>query len=35
MFATIDRIPEAVKAGKSIILSKGDFTVEVTNDSGT
>lgn len=29
LFATIEKIPEAVKAGKSIKLQKGDFTAEV------
>ena len=30
LFATIDKIPEAIKAGKSIKVSKGDFTAEVS-----
>lgn len=32
MFATIDKIPEAVKAGKSIKIQKGDLELEVTKD---
>ena len=28
MFATVDKIPEAIKAGKSIKLQKGDLTIE-------
>jgi len=30
MFAAIDRVPEAVKAGRSIRISKGDFSVEAS-----
>lgn len=29
LFATIEKIPEAVKAGKSIKVQKGDFSAEV------
>lgn len=32
MFATIDKIPEAVKAGKSIKVQKGDTSIEVNSD---
>lgn len=32
MFATIDKIPEAVKVGKSIKIQKGDLELEVTKD---
>lgn len=32
MFATIDKIPEAIKAGKSIKIQKGDLELEVTKD---
>ena len=30
MFATIDKIPEAIKAGRSIKVQKGDTSLEVT-----
>ena len=30
MFATIDKIPEAIKAGRSIKVQKGDASLEVT-----
>lgn len=30
LFATIDKMPEAIKAGKSFKVSKGDFTAEVS-----
>ena len=29
LFATIEKIPEAIKAGKSIKVLKGDFSAEV------
>ena len=29
MFSVIDKIPEAIKAGKTVKISKGDFTAEV------
>ena len=29
MFATIDKIPEAIKEGRNIKISKGDFTAEI------
>lgn len=32
MFATIDKIPEAIKAGKSIKIQKGDLELEMTKD---
>lgn len=30
MFATIDKIPAAIKAGRSIRLQKGDFSAELS-----
>ena len=33
MFATIDKVPEAIKAGKSIKLQRGDTSIEVNSDS--
>ena len=30
MFSVIDKIPEAIKAGKTVKISKGDFTAEVS-----
>ena len=33
MFATIDKIPEAIKAGKSVKISKGDFSAEVGTET--
>ena len=35
MFATIDKIPEAIKAGKSVKISKGDFSAEVGTETNT
>ena len=32
MFATIDKIPEAIKAGRNIKLQKGDSSVEITSE---
>lgn len=32
LFATIEKIPEAVKAGKSFKVSKGDFSAEVNSE---
>ena len=32
LFATIEKIPEAVKAGKSFKVQKGDFSAEVNTD---
>lgn len=31
MFATIDKLPEAIKAGKNIKLQKGDSSVEISS----
>ena len=31
MFATIDKLPDAIRAGKSIKVTKGDFTAEVNS----
>lgn len=33
LFATIEKIPEAIKAGKNIKVQKGDFSAEVNADS--
>lgn len=33
LFATIEKIPEAVKAGKSIKVQKGDFSAEVSSET--
>ena len=33
MFSVIEKIPEAIKAGKSVKISKGDFTAEVGADT--
>ena len=35
MFATIDKIPEAIKVGKSVKISKGDFSAEVGTETTT
>jgi len=32
MFATVDKIPEVIKAGKSIKLQKGDLTIQAGHD---
>ena len=32
MFATIDKLPAAIKAGKNIKLQKGDSSVEITSE---
>ena len=29
MFSVIERIPEAIKAGKSVKISKGDFPAQI------
>ena len=29
MFSVIERIPEAIKAGKSVGISKGDFSAQI------
>jgi len=33
MFATIDKIPDAIRAGKNVKVTKGDFTAEVNSTS--
>lgn len=33
MFSVIVKIPEAIKAGKSVKVSKGDFTAEVGTET--
>lgn len=33
MFATIDKVPDAIKAGKSIKLQRGDTSIEVNSDT--
>lgn len=35
MFSVIERIPDAIKAGKSVKISKGDSSVEITADTST
>ena len=35
LFATIDRLPDAIKAGRSIKFTKGDFTAEVSSETDT
>ena len=32
MFATIDKIPEAIKAGRNLKISKGDLTIESSSE---
>lgn len=32
MFATIDKIPEAIKAGRNLKISKGDFSIESSSE---
>ena len=32
MFATIDKLPDAIKAGRSLKIQKGDFSAEVSSD---
>ena len=32
MFATIEKIPEAIKAGRNIKVQKGDSSVEITTE---
>jgi hypothetical protein len=32
MFSVIEKIPDAVKAGKSFKIQKGDFSAEVASD---
>lgn len=31
MFATVEKIPEAIKAGRSVKLTKGDSSIEVNS----
>lgn len=33
MFSVIETIPEAIKAGKSVKIGKGDFTAEVGTET--
>lgn len=33
MFSVIEKIPEAIKAGKSVKISKGDLTISATSDA--
>lgn len=33
MFSVIEKIPEAIRAGKSVKISKGDFTISATSDA--
>ena len=33
MFAVIEKIPEAIKAGKSVKISKGDLTISASSDA--
>lgn len=33
MFAVIEKIPEAIKAGRNLKITKGDLTVDVTSDT--
>ena len=35
MFATIDKIPEAIKVGRNIKVQKGDASLEVTTEKPT
>lgn len=35
MFATLDKLPEAIKAGKSVKIQKGDFSAEVSSEGVT
>lgn len=32
MFSVVERIPEAVKAGKTVKISKGDSSVEISSE---
>ena len=32
MFSVIERVPEAIKAGRNIKLQKGDSSVEITSE---
>lgn len=31
MFATIDKLPDAIKAGRSVKVTKGDFSAELNS----
>ena len=33
MFATIDKIPEAIKAGRNLKIQKGGFSAEVSSSN--
>lgn len=33
MFPIVEKIPEAIKAGKSVKIQKGDFSAQVGEDS--
>ena len=33
MFATIDKIPDAIKAGRNLKIQKGDFSAEVSSSN--
>lgn len=33
MFSVIEKIPEAIKAGKSVKINKGDFSAEVGTET--
>ena len=33
MFATIDKIPDAIRAGKNVKVTKGDFSAEVNSSA--
>lgn len=35
MFSVIERVADAIKAGKSVKISKGDSSVEITGDTST
>lgn len=32
LFATVEKIPEAIKAGRSIKVTKGDFSAEIDSE---
>lgn len=33
LFATVEKIPEAIRAGKSFKVQKGDFSAEVSSET--
>lgn len=33
MFSVIEKIPEAIKAGRSVKIVKGDFSAEIESDA--